>query len=266
MERETVGAARWVLLHGFAGAPSSWDDVLAELRPAIPPIVPWLCGHSGERPITTAACGSGVDFTAEVARLGELVAVVPRNLGERCIVVGYSLGGRLALGLSLERPELFDAAVLVSTHPGLESERERSERCSTDERWALLLEQRGVEPFVAAWEAQPVFAGQERLASPVLERQRRVRLAHDPRALAGAMRALSLGRMPCYSDRLSSARLPMTWLAGERDLKFRALAEAAAPRSSRSRVEIVSGCGHNLPLEAPRELAASLQRSLSLLC
>jgi 2-succinyl-6-hydroxy-2,4-cyclohexadiene-1-carboxylate synthase len=250
--------ARWVLLHGFAGSPASWDDTLAELRAELPPIVPWLCGHGpGAVGPSGASCAAG--FAGEVERLAARVDAVPRAPRERRVVAGYSLGGRLALGLVLEHPELFDAAVLVSAHPGLDDETVRAERRAADERWAALLEREGIGAFVDAWEAQPVFAGQDRLSASVLDRQRRTRLAHDARALAGAMRTLSLGGMPCYGSRLAAAALPVWWVAGERDLKFGALAEAAAERMAAARVETLAACGHNPLLEAPAELARLLR-------
>jgi 2-succinyl-6-hydroxy-2,4-cyclohexadiene-1-carboxylate synthase len=250
---------RWVLLHGFAGSPASWDDTLAELRAELPPMVPSLCGHGPGAAGPPGAASCAGDFAAEVERLAMRVAAVPRAPGERRLVAGYSLGGRLALGLALEHEELFDAAVLVSAHPGLDDEAERAERRAADERWAAMLEREGIGAFVDAWEAQPVFAGQERLPASVLERQRRDRLAHDARALAGAMRALSLGGMPCYGRRLAAISLPVWWVTGERDSKFGALAAAVAAGRPPARVEVLAGCGHNPLLEAPAELARLLR-------
>lgn len=256
----TAGAVRWILLHGFAGAPSSWYETLAALAPRLEPIAPRLCGHgttAAGRPMSARCRG----FEGEVARIAELVAAKPRGPAEVRVLVGYSLGGRLAVGLLLARPELFDAAVLVSAHPGLAREEERAERRASDEQWATLLERDGVAAFAAAWERQPVFAGQERLGPAALECQRRTRRRHHPSALATAMRALSLGAMPSYGPRLQGVTLPVRWVVGERDAKFRMLAEVAAAKMPRSRVEVLAGCGHNPLLEVPNELARVLRRA-----
>ena len=45
--------------------------------------------------------------------------------GEKSILLGYSLGGRLALHACVRRPDLWQAVVVAGADPGLESEEDK---------------------------------------------------------------------------------------------------------------------------------------------
>lgn len=269
--------ASYVLLHGFAGRPESWQPVLDHLPPGTRALTPEILGHGLCDEIVEGAAESqapwrgvaaeshmapGGDletgFEAEGDRLAEVIA------GEGFAdshLVGYSLGGRLALGLLVRHGDLFTGGTLLGAHPGLASQRERRERRQGDEAWASKLEDEGLDAFLDAWEAQPLFSNQ----SPAQRAaQRRLRRRLDPRGLARALRELSLGRMPDYHAALPRLSLPVTWAAGELDGKFRSLAEKCAAATPAGRLQILAGAGHNVVLERPAAVAELLQRSTSL--
>ena len=238
-----------VCLHGFTGAPESWDAVLAHLPPDVEAICPPIVGHDPGVPLTSGS------FEDEVDRLA---GVLPLS-GGLLHLAGYSLGGRLALGLLVRHRQLFASAVLIGVHPGLGCERERRERAAADEALARRLEREGVERFVDYWQSLPLFASQRAfLASGMLDMQRTLRLRHRPEGLSHALRVLSLGRMPDYRRGLPALDLPVRLMAGERDGKFRRLAGEMAVALPRAELEVVSGAGHNLILEAPRTVAAAI--------
>jgi 2-succinyl-6-hydroxy-2,4-cyclohexadiene-1-carboxylate synthase len=247
-------ASTYVLLHGFAGAPSSWDLVVARLPPRARVLRPTLVGHAG--PPTPDAPAS---FAAEVERLAALIGAADARGAHLC---GYSLGGRLALGLVAHDPDLASRVTVIGAHPGLpEDAPERGERAATDERWATLLEREGIAAFAAAWAAQPLFASQEELPPSLRGMLAAQRLGHEPRGLAHAMRALSLARMPDLRPALAAPGLPrITFMAGLRDEKFAMLAAETATLlpAGRARTLMVPGAGHNLLLERPAEVAIEL--------
>jgi 2-succinyl-6-hydroxy-2,4-cyclohexadiene-1-carboxylate synthase len=76
------------------------------------------------------------------------------------ILVGYSLGGRLAAHGFLQKPDLFSKVYLVSSHLGLDSETERKVREQSDEEWARRFEKQPWDQLMMAWFAQKVFQGQ----------------------------------------------------------------------------------------------------------
>jgi 2-succinyl-6-hydroxy-2,4-cyclohexadiene-1-carboxylate synthase len=233
---------RLALLHGFTGVPEHWEGVLAALAPSRA-VIPTLVGHGDIGDARPDGFEAEVDRLAGVLRRG--------SEGDRFHLAGYSLGGRLAVGLLVRHPDLFAGATLIGAQPGLSSGAEREERRTADERWRRMLLDEGIDAFVDAWEKVPLFATQAAVAGDALEAQRRTRLAHDPAGLAESLRVTGLGVMPSYWDALSTVPVPTTLLVGERDDKFRALAGEMAARLPRAVVRVAPGVGHNVLLEAP---------------
>ena len=241
-----------VLIHGFSGSSESWRSVRARLH--MPSCAPVVYGHRGAGP-TVPAAPPGASFDAEVDRLASVVAETapaPRYLS------GYSLGGRLALGLLVRHADLFAGAALIGANPGIRDDRERAERREADGTWARLIEERGLSAFDREWSRLALFASQARLAPEALEEQRRIRLGHCRAALASAMRTLSLGAMPDFRPSLPAICCPIELIAGSLDTKFSALARQMAGLLPAATVRSVDGVGHNVPLEAPARLARLL--------
>lgn len=238
-----------VLLHGFLGSGSSWRAVLAEKRlRGIEIFCPDLPGHGNE----AAPRGFG-------AAVGELADLIGSRFAGPVGLAGYSLGGRLALGLLLELPGRFAAGLLIGASPGLGPE-ERAARAAADAASAERLRARGLEEFLAAWRRQPLFAGQARLPAAVLAEQETINRAHQPAKLAAALELLSPGRMPDYRPRLAEIAAPVEILVGGEDAKFLALGREMQQKLPRARLEVVPGAGHNVMLEAPAAVAAALGR------
>jgi 2-succinyl-6-hydroxy-2,4-cyclohexadiene-1-carboxylate synthase len=222
---------RCALLHGFLGDPASWDDVpLDGERIALP-------GHVGGGPVER-------DWAANLA-------AVAARIGPCDAVVGYSLGARVALGLVAERHA--PRAVLISGNPGI-GDGERAARRAGDAVWARLARERGTQTFLDAWEAQPLFATQQRAPAERLAGRRTRRLALDPEQLARSLEAMGLAEMPDYRAQIDER---FALVVGGDDAKYVAIAHGLpAP------VEVVDGSGHDPLLEQPALLARAVSRSL----
>lgn len=239
-----------VLLHGFLGAPASWAAVRAALPAGLEVHALGLSGHGA--PVVAS-------WDDEIARLdGEISRIAA---GRPLHLAGYSLGGRLAIGLLATRPERYAQATLVSAAPGLFDATARAARLEADAAWAARLRDQGLDAFLDAWEAQPLFASQAALSPEARAAWRALRRGHDPAALAVGLGALSLGAMPDYRAALSRLALPVRVVAGALDPKFCALAAQLCDLLPRARPVLLPGAGHNLPLEAPRALASTLDWS-----
>ncbi len=231
-------------LHGFAGAPAQWDAM------DLPGVRPWLPGHGPD-----GAPGTATTFEEAASTL-----LAPLR-GVR-VLVGYSMGARLALALALRGLPGLTAVVLVGGTPGIEDPAERAARIADDERLAHDLLDGGVDAFMDRWEALPLFATQSTLPREVRAAQRRWRTVHRPAGLAWALATLGTGAMPSYWEALSCVTVPVHAVTGDLDAKFTAVAEAMVRRSGgRVTHHRVPGCGHNVVLERPaavRDLLRSL--------
>lgn len=154
-------------------------------------------------------------------------------------LLGYSMGGRLALHALLAAPGLWKGAVIVSAHPGLHRKKERLQRQATDAAWLARFRCEEVSEVMRDWDGQAVFAGPNRVRAPE---------NFEP-SMARCFQEWSLGRQEPLWDRLGEIAVPLWWLCGERDPKFVALGrEAVASLPDAQFVEAPS-CGHRVPWE-----------------
>lgn len=234
----------YLLLHGFTGSPASFVQVDAPGGS----IMPALAGHL-DAPVA-------LDFWSEVDRLAAIGAAFAG-------VFGYSLGGRLALGLLARHPERYEHAVIVSAHPGLQSASARDARRDGDAAWAKLLREEGLAAFIAQWEKLDLWTTQRGLPAAARDVQQRERMRHDPARLATSLEALGLAQMPDLRPLLRKVRGRVDVLAGARDEKFVALARELCDILPNARLTVVPDAGHNLVLERPRLCASKLMEGIA---
>lgn len=227
-------------LHGFTGRPAGFD-VLRAMHPDARFVTPALLGHGAAVNVRT--------FDDEVERLCDLSGSL-----EGAILLGYSLGGRLALAM-LARGAKFARAVIIGASAGLATATERASRRADDARLAALLRTEGIEAFARAWEAQPLFASQ---AGETYAERRAARRTHDAHGLADALDALGLGAMPFVEPALASVTTPIDYLVGEHDAKFMTIGARLAHRMPNLRVHVIPGVGHDVLLESPSAVSACL--------
>lgn len=180
-------------------------------------------------------------------RLGEILA------SSASVLVGYSLGGRLALRAALRSPGSFSAIVLVGSTAGIEEGPLRVQRAEADEKLASWMEAMPIEDIVSLWERQPLFADQ---SDSLVEEQRPGRLSHDPRELALLIRTAGQGVLePIWHD-LRALELPLLAIAGARDDGYAAAAKRIASLAPNARAAVVENAGHAPQLQRPDEVAS----------
>jgi 2-succinyl-6-hydroxy-2,4-cyclohexadiene-1-carboxylate synthase len=208
-----------------------------------------LPGHGGP---TGAPVASG--WSANLAQIS-------RQLDGAEVVIGYSLGARIALGLVAAG--LVERAVLIGANPGLD-EAERPVRRARDATWAAVLRRDGLAAFIAAWQAQPLFASQARRA-PAETRAARAaaRLRHDPEQLARSLEELGLAEMPDYRPLMPSLANRLALIVGAEDLTYVDVAERLRAAAPELWLERIAASGHDPTLEQPAALAEAIARAVA---
>jgi 2-succinyl-6-hydroxy-2,4-cyclohexadiene-1-carboxylate synthase len=239
------------LLHGFTLAGASWDELVRKMPAGWRWIAPDLRGH-GTAPL--APCTMD-DCAADLVELWDHLGV------ERSHVVGYSMGGRLALHVAVRLPERTRSLFTIGAHAGLEAEA-RARRQADDQALARRIEREGIEPFVQSWEALPMFEGISRRGPRFLAWLHGLRVANKPAGLAASLRGMGAGAMEPMWDGLGSLTCPSTFVAGEQDNAFVAHARRLNSSVAGSRLQIVQGSGHSVQFEQPDRTAELLTAHL----
>ncbi|QJQ96368.1 MULTISPECIES: 2-succinyl-6-hydroxy-2,4-cyclohexadiene-1-carboxylate synthase [Halomonadaceae] len=243
------GPTPLVFLHGLLGDREEWQSVMASLSER-------EC-HALDLP------GHGKQKALRITCFGEAHHWLCKELMRRGVtryrLVGYSLGGRLALYHASRRPEGLEGVLLESSHPGL-PRFERAQRLAHDESWAKCFEQAPLAETLADWYRQPVFADLGPIAREQLIKQR---LDNDPQAVAFMLRATSLGHQPDLSAWLARTTLPVGYVTGHRDHKFQQLAQRVDLLGDTIRHWTLEG-GHNLHASQPERFTQVLREWLHL--
>lgn len=147
--------------------------------------------------------------------------ILTHNDYNRPILLGYSMGGRLALALALTYPNLFSKLILVSTRPGYHSHAEHIARIESDRKWIDILQLQGVEGFYNKWENQPIIASQNKIDPQERKkmRQRRIELNTVP-GLIFALETFGSGIMPPFWNNLHRITIPTLLISGENDTEY----------------------------------------------
>ena len=238
-----------VLLHGFSGDASTWRTVLGRLTEDFLCIAFDLLGHGASDAPPDVASYRMESIAAVIVELLERLAVMNPRL------LGYSMGGRLALFLAHQYPERFGALILESASPGLADERARAERRRRDNKLADEIEANGVAWFVEHWENLPLWATQ---SVEQVRAQRAQRLSNSPQGLANSLRGMGAGAQPNLWGQLPNLSVPTGLIVGERDDKFRRTNQAMAEAIPRSSLSIIPSAGHNTHLENPEAFCQAL--------
>ena len=239
----TLGAtpAPVVALHGF----TLHGGMFARLADEVDVCAPDLPGH-GRTDIDPITMETTV---AAIATLLEQCRKPP-------LLLGYSQGGRVALHVAIQYPNLVGSLVLVATSPGL-SERARRLRTVADDGLATRIENIGTERFISEWLANPLTTT-DRLPPTVAEPDRQMRLENTAAGLANALRGIGQASVPDSRDQIAALPMRTVFVAGRRDEKYASLASEMA-RLRSQRPVLVTQAGHNVILEAPEAIAAVIR-------
>lgn len=242
---DAVAGPGVLALHGFTGCGEDWAPIAEALR--IPLVTPDLVGHGD-----TVAPAHVEAYRIERV-IDDCLAWCEGR--ERWVVVGYSMGGRVAMRLAQHLGDRLEGLVLISASPGIEDPGARAERAVQDRQLADAIEREGVAWFAERWANHPLIRTQQQIPAAILAAMTARRLRNRAQGLAGSLRGMGQGAVEPTWSTLSTIQAPTLLLSGALDPTYTALAERCATLLPRARHVNVAGAGHCTHLEA---LAPSL--------
>jgi 2-succinyl-6-hydroxy-2,4-cyclohexadiene-1-carboxylate synthase len=232
-----------LFLHGFMGSGLDWQSIAEHLSPHYYCLIPELPGHG-----QTVVIGNDDDYQMKIFAPALIQFIGEKNITMSSLL-GYSMGGRLALYLLTKFPENWMSVVLESTSPGLESEKERSERIKHDAQLAKKIENSDFELFIEEWYQQPLFRSLKKKADfqDLIYR----RMQNDPKRLSTGLRMMGTGKQPSLWEDLPEIKNPVLLLAGEFDRKFSNIMTRMGNIFFQAELKIIKDAGHNIHFEQP---------------
>lgn len=245
-----------LLLHGFSGSARSWEALAPDLSDRLRLLAVDLIGHGhSDAPVRA-------DRYRPEHAVSDLAALLDALEVSRAHVVGYSLGGRLALRFAVDAPERVGALVVVSASAGIADEEARRARAAEDRALADRIEREGTRRFVAEWEGQELFAAERLLAPERRAAARAERLAQRPHGLANSLRGMGQGAGEPLWPRLGAITAPALVVTGALDLRYTAIGARLAAAIPAARHVAIPGAGHAVHRERPDELARAVRDHL----
>ncbi|WOV83399.1 2-succinyl-6-hydroxy-2,4-cyclohexadiene-1-carboxylate synthase [Sporosarcina jeotgali] len=238
-----------VFLHGFTGSLDTWNTIVSLMEGKAHTVAIDLWGHGRSDKPETSSDYSMEKQTRDLEQLFQQLEL------QSFILVGYSMGGRTALGYATSYPERIQRLVLESASPGLKTEAERFERRQRDAKLADRLLEEPFEEFVDFWESLALFDSQKSMSAEQIEAVRKERLNQDPKGLANSLMGIGTGSQPSYWNVLSDQLYPVDLITGSLDSKFENIAlemKNLFPNVSHFSVE---NAGHAIHVEKPEEFA-----------
>ncbi|NYF25526.1 2-succinyl-6-hydroxy-2,4-cyclohexadiene-1-carboxylate synthase [Sporosarcina sp. JAI121] len=246
-----------VFLHGFTGCAASWSEISKLLKDKCRTVAVDLTGH-GKSSIPEDADRYSMD--QQVKDLEALFAALSLN---QFILVGYSMGGRVALAYTVRYPKRVSSLILESSSPGLKTENERTERKEADSRLAERILTDGLPAFVDFWESIPLFASQKSLTAEKRLMVRTERLSQSETGLANSLQGIGTGSQESYWRSLGTINLPVLLITGELDTKFVNISREMQRQFPNVRHETIEHAGHAIHVEKPDTFATMIEKHIS---
>lgn len=245
-----------VCLHGFTGSTATWNAVSTHVQNDVQMIAVDLMGHGH-----TESPEALEDYTME-RQLTILEAFFNQLQLTSFTLLGYSMGGRIALSYALAYPHRVKQLILESSSPGLRTTEERRKRRTNDALLAERIEREGMKSFVEFWENIPLFASQKRLPEAIQQQLRLERLSQRPEGLANSLKGVGTGSQPSNWDKLSTLTMPVLLITGELDEKFVLISREMKKQIQNSEQIIVEDVGHAIHVENPSLFATIVKKHI----
>lgn len=245
-----------VLLHGFTGSTATWQEVTRLFKGRFRTVAIDLTGHG-----KTAVPEDIARYSME-QQVEDLEALFDKLSLERFTLLGYSMGGRVALAYAVQYSGRVSSLILESSSPGLKTAKERADRKAADGRLADKLEADGVPAFIDFWESIPLFDSQRVLSEEKKLAVRKERLSQCEMGLANSLRGIGTGSQQSYWQQLHTLNLVVLLITGGLDIKFVNIAREMMRYFSNARHETIVHVGHAIHVENPAVFATMVEEHI----
>lgn len=245
-----------VLLHGFTGTTNTWNKVIEYLPNTIKIVAIDLIGHGKTEAPKDSSRYSMIEQVKDLEEIFNQLGLHYFNL------LGYSMGGRVALSYAVRFPKRIKQLILESSSPGLHTEEEQLARRQADELLADEIEEKGIQWFVDKWENIPLFASQKTLPEQIQQAIREERLSQSEAGLANSLRGMGTGAQPSLWRKLIRLSFPVILITGELDPKFVQIAEQMLEQLQNAKHINVPNVGHSIHVENPEQFATIIKEVL----
>lgn len=245
-----------IFLHGFTGSSKTWVPIIEQLPDTVRCITVDLMGHGKTDSPSDANRYIMYEQVMDLHELFQFLKITNFTL------VGYSMGGRIALAYALAFPKHVKRLVLESASPGLQSEADRLGRITADEKLAKKMESEGLSSFIDFWQDIPLFHSQKKLDETKLHSIREERMQQTVLGLANSLNGMGTGRQPSYWSRLNELKVPVIIITGELDEKFTIIAKQMTEQIRYCQHLEVSEAGHAIHVENPVQFATIIMEQV----
>jgi 2-succinyl-6-hydroxy-2,4-cyclohexadiene-1-carboxylate synthase len=243
----------FVFLHGFTGDSRTWEEITEQLKKSCQCISIDIIGH-GKSDSPSDDARYSMDAVSH-----DIHSVLSQLGVKKAVIVGYSMGGRLALHFSNLYPDFVSVLILESASPGLRTDEEQAERRERDQALADKIQDEGITSFVDLWEEVPLFATQKRLSHVKQEKIREQRLQQSPAGLSNSLKGMGTGAQPSSWGTLEDLMFPVILLVGELDHKFVGIAHEMMNENKDFEIFTFFDTGHAIHVEEPRKFGTMLE-------
>jgi len=245
-----------LMLHGFTGSLDDWQEIHPSLDDRFNYIGIDIVGHGN------SDSPKEISHYTTHSLVGYLDTILNHLAISQTILLGYSMGGRIALNFVVSRTQKIRGLILESTSAGIKNEKERTKRITSDEELASYIENEGMEKFAVRWMDQDIFNTQRRFSDERLKKIRNKIAQNSSTGLVNTLREFSTGKMPYLTKNLSTIQSKVLLISGKLDSKFYKLNSELVTQFPNAKHATIKNAGHNTHLEEPQQFIQAVNKFL----
>lgn len=222
-------------LHGAVGHSSDWDLIINSLN--------------------SFQCESIDLYSYSSENIDVAARKINSLAGSGDVIVGYSLGARIALQALLQNDSPWSKAIIISANTGITDNLSRNVRINHDLQWSELCNSNWSQ-FISDWERQSIFDH----SKPIADRKQLMPLKGK---ISETFINWSSGVQPAPITNFDRIKSPTLWITGELDEKYSKIAKLACEQLPLSQLKVITNSGHRVPWDNPKDTADAINVFIS---